>query len=112
MNNYIGMYIIIESEEQMSVLIKGIDMPKEPWDCPCHNGETGQCKVINIGCYDYIPKNCPLVSVQTPHGDLIDVEEVDRSLSAHVTLRNDPKEDWKHIYEAIEAVQTIIESED
>ena len=61
----------------MGVYIKGIDMPKEPWDCTCHNGETGQCKVIHIGCYDCIPKNCPLVEVPTPHGRLIDVEKTD-----------------------------------
>lgn len=55
-----------------------------------------------------IRKGTPL---PTPHGRLVDIEEVDRSLSAHVTLSNNPKEDWKHIYEAIEAVPTVIESE-
>ena len=59
-------------------------------------------------------KNCVLNGTPLPkgHGKLIDIEEVDRSLSAHVILSNNSKEDWKHIYEAIEAVPTIIESED
>jgi len=51
----------------MSVLIKGISMPKETWDCPCHDGETGWCKVTKNSC-DQIPKDCPLVEVPTPHG--------------------------------------------
>lgn len=46
----------------MSILIKGIEMPKEPWECPCHNGENGNCKVTGHSCYD-VPKDCPLIEV-------------------------------------------------
>lgn len=46
----------------MSILIKGIEMPKEPWECPCHNGENGRCNVTQKVCVE-IPKDCPLVSV-------------------------------------------------
>lgn len=63
----------------MSILIKGIEMPKEPWECPCHNGETGDCNVTQKVCFE-IPKDCPLVEVPTPHGDLIDKEEHKRFL--------------------------------
>lgn len=63
----------------MSILIKGIEMPKESWDCPCHDGETGWCKVTGHSCYD-IPKDCPIVEVPTPHGDLIDKEDLKLSI--------------------------------
>ena len=52
----------------MSILIKGIEMPKEPWECPCHNGENGRCNVTQKVCVE-IPKDCPLVSV--PTGDYV-----------------------------------------
>lgn len=64
----------------MSILIKGINMPKEPWECPCHNGENGNCNVTQKVCFE-IPKDCPLVEVQTPHGDLIEREELFRLAS-------------------------------
>lgn len=60
----------------MSILIKGINMPKEPWECPCHNGENGWCNITGHICDD-IPKDCPLVEIQTPHGDLIDRDAID-----------------------------------
>lgn len=38
------------------------ELPKDCWDCPMHDGENGQCKMLV--CYtDYIPKNCPLQSL-------------------------------------------------
>lgn len=92
----------------MSILIKGMDMPKDGTYTARIHVKDGVAILDNptgAGYFELLP-------IQTPHGKLIDVEEVDRSLSAHVTLSNDPKEDWKHIYEAIESVQTIIESED
>lgn len=60
----------------MSILIKGVEMPKKSWECPCHNGEY--CNVTQKVCYE-VPKDCPLVEVSTPHGDLVDIdEEVER----------------------------------
>ena len=65
----------------MSILIKGVEIPKESWDCPCHDGETGRCKVTGHSCYD-IPKDCPLVevnddaepahAVEAVHGEWVD----------------------------------------
>ena len=68
----------------MSVLIKGINMPKEPWECPCHNGENGNCNVTQKVCFE-IPKDCPIVEIQTPHGDLIDRDK----LNTYFQLVND-----------------------
>ena len=65
----------------MSVYIKGMEMPKNCWECNfghCweyqfgHHGETGVCVVDFKGHGDWDePKDCPLVPVP-PHGDLID----------------------------------------
>ena len=35
-------------------------MPKDPWVCPCHNGENGSCQVDGSSCNERIPKDCPL----------------------------------------------------
>lgn len=61
----------------MSVLIKGIEMPIGCSDCPCANDEVRFCRAAK----EYIPmigkpKFCPLVEVPTPHGKLIDADEL------------------------------------
>lgn len=66
----------------MGVYIKGMDMPKEPWDCPCHNGENGRCQVNGRSCHDYIPKGCPLTEAPEPHGRLIDADALADDLEA------------------------------
>ena len=47
----------------MSVIVKGIEMPKYCYDCPLQDGETGMCNRLGITVYDYIPKQCPLVEL-------------------------------------------------
>ena len=46
----------------MSVIVKGMEMPKHCYDCPLQDGEDGRCKVLGITVYE-IPKECPLVEV-------------------------------------------------
>ena len=54
----------------MSVLIKGMEMPKRCGGCPLR----GVCKQrIYI---EYRPKDCPLIEVPTPHGRLIDADKL------------------------------------
>ena len=54
----------------MSVLIKGMEMPKQCGGCPLR----GVCKQrIYI---EYRPKDCPLIEVPTPHGRLIDADAI------------------------------------
>ena len=72
-----------------SVLVRGMDMPKECRVCSLkeYNEHTGEmrCKPANV----IISRNykpiwfggrpddwCPLVEVKTPHGDLIDRDEL------------------------------------
>lgn len=67
----------------MSLLINGMDMPKNCLLCPCCAGEgTGMgrqhyCQAIgDEPCVseDYRPENCPLSEIPTPHGRLIDAD--------------------------------------
>ena len=54
----------------MSVLIKGMEMPKQCGGCPLR----GVCKQrIYI---EHRPKGCPLIEVPTPHGRLIDADAI------------------------------------
>ena len=67
----------------MSVVIKGMKLPKNCLLCPCCVGEgigAGRqhyCQAIESEpCVSetYRPKNCPLVEIHTPHGRLIDAD--------------------------------------
>ena len=93
----------------MSILIKGMDMPETCtmcWlspICPVWVKEVSRHKG-----YDYRLPDCPLVEVPTPHGRLIDADEL-IIFEAHVDgaqngLRFVPAE-------FIEAAPTIIEAE-
>ena len=46
----------------MSVIVKGMEMPKHCYDCPLQDGETGRCNILGITVYD-IPKECPLIEM-------------------------------------------------
>ena len=75
----------------MSILIKGMEMPKCCTECSCcrhdnWNGETAhQCNVslITFGAedenwiYDQRPNWCPMVEIPTPHGRLKDVDKIE-----------------------------------
>lgn len=71
----------------MSLLIKGLNIPKNCLLCPCCVGEgigmgrQHYCQVIDDEpCVSetYRPKNCPLVEIPTPHGRLIDADEIEK----------------------------------
>lgn len=49
----------------MSVLIKGMKMPKGCYECPLTDGEYGDCKVGATGEYDPYRKDCPLEEPKT-----------------------------------------------
>lgn len=67
----------------MSILIRGMDMPKDCAECDIHNplADTPYCRRL----MQKIPregrlKNCPLVEVTTPHGRLIDADAFAKTL--------------------------------
>lgn len=62
----------------MSILIKGMDMPKYCYTCPAYDYIKSFCcvlrtKVINLNDNRY--KDCPLIAVPT-HGRLIDADKL------------------------------------
>ena len=70
----------------MSVLIKGMEMPKSCEKCPfCivnrhDRGDDSLCRLINKEVFTFmrsLPQDCPLVPVP-PHGRLIDADALPR----------------------------------
>lgn len=90
----------------MSILIKGIKMPKSCFDCPCCNGENGYCQLRKEYVYGEVPRSCPLLELP-PHGDLIDRDETMNEIF-----------EARQCYDAVDfagvvnAMPTIIESEE
>ena len=64
----------------MSLIIKGSIMPLMCEECPCYDCDDYSCKATGRGVieyrYDGRPDNCPLVEIPTPHGRLIDADEL------------------------------------
>ena len=61
----------------MSVLIKGMKMPKSCVDCILYDLDSEQCPIYAIYKEDFSEKRfekCPLIEVPTPHGRLIDAD--------------------------------------
>ena len=101
----------------MSVLIKGMEMPKNCINCPCYDLFNHICQVTENFYYGYCDdveayrtedglyriKDCPLVEVPTPHGRLIDADEIGE-------ISADPYEE-RAFQSAIEEMPTIVEAE-
>ena len=70
----------------MSVLIKGMEMPKACEWCSfistftTESGLGCRCEVEKFEFWDYSKRqeNCPLVEVPTSHGRLIDADEIEK----------------------------------
>lgn len=60
----------------MSIIIKGLDMPKNCLECRL--GDGAMCEVMGkiIKEPNTIADFCPLVEIPTPHGMLIDVDDL------------------------------------
>lgn len=101
----------------MSVLIMGMGMPNRCFECIflttvpnffCLAGKRDLCAEhgINISRPDW----CPLIEVQSPHGDLVDrdalmTEVMDSDLD-HLQ-----RDDWKEVIQIVADAPTIIEAE-
>jgi len=106
----------------MSVLIKGMEMPKSCFRCPlinniCYEKE----KVIRdsmgrrLTVYEFekiarILEDCPLVELPSKHGDLIDRQELLRLLDDSDFSYN--SEAFTVVTEVLESSPTIIEAEE
>lgn len=102
----------------MSLIIKGMDMPSSCYMC-----------WINYTCEHIInppikraegrSENCPLVEIPTPHGRLIDENDLNEMMKRHRPIcGEDGSKDrysymeWLGIYHAIKELPTILEAED
>lgn len=60
----------------MSILIKGMEMPKNCWECSLSDvdDDYGRCCLFSgIACLNIgRQNNCPLIEIPTPHGRLIE----------------------------------------
>ena len=71
----------------MSVLIKGMEMPKNCIDCAF--GWNGWCHRINSRAFvevDMRRHDCPLIEVP-PHGRLIDADALDKHIYNDIPLK-------------------------
>ena len=109
----------------MSVLIKGMEMPESCDKCRfCVNGFTDEAPMYECGVqsydnvsvlvessgkpFDFRPDWCPLVEVPTPHGRLIDADELKTAFPAcdnHMNIK------IASVRATINHMQTIIEAE-
>ena len=95
----------------MSLIIKGSIMPLMCEECPCYDCDDYACKATGRGVIDYRydgrPDNCPLVEISTPHGRLIDADELIRCIEHAFG----DKDIVKLVANIIERQPTIIEAE-
>ena len=113
----------------MSILIKGMEMPKRCCECRFSEGDTmdGLCHAANKWFDDEYfswfmyneddiddskPINCPLVEVPTPHGRLIDADAAERD--GWIVNRMYRASLTENVYETkhMNAFPTVIEAED
>ena len=100
----------------MSLLIKGMKLPKNCLLCPCCVGEgigAGRqhyCQAIDDEpCVSetYRPKNCPLVEIRAPHGRLIDADELLESFREAL----DEDRHFVNFFALVDDSPTVIEAE-
>ena len=109
----------------MSVLIKGMEMPKNCSTCPCFQYNMfdddidGYCKTLKTKIIDsdkYHP-NCPLIEVPTPHGRLIDADFEEQHYTSMTTnptpdVTEQDRRNSLIIIEALQMAKTVIEAEE
>ncbi len=95
----------------MSILIKGMEMPKNCIECPCGHETEGafwdECSVLareyEKDADSVRPNWCPLVELP-PHGRLIDADKLMRDIEEY-HLSDGKFQHW------VDVQQTIIEAE-
>ena len=102
----------------MSVLIKGMEMPKNCLECTFYRKEDpiyDYCCISYATPQGYIPSDCPLVELP-PHGRLIDADALfftDFTLAQIALEKENPFKNLAiAIFEKIESAPTIIPAEE
>lgn len=80
----------------MSVLIKGMDMPKRCVDCPMYLAGMCSAKMGNGRCpLDGRPDWCPLEEIPAPHGRLIDAEALNDKMYHEAFEKDSELQKWE-----------------
>lgn len=104
----------------MSILIRGMEMPKNCSTCPCFQYNMfdddidGYCKMLKTKITDsdkHYP-NCQLVEIKTPHGRLGDLDELKKKVLSW--LPSDPcgREEKEFPFETDICVSMLMEIDD
>jgi hypothetical protein len=94
----------------MSIFIKGMEMPRNCESCTV--AHLAECELWMTAGYKLRHKDCPLVEVPTPHGDLIDRERLKVLLSVTLeALKRFPQmgDQGAHLVAAFWTLQGMIE---
>lgn len=68
----------------MSVIIKGMEMPGKCENCPCYDYIDYVCRAddcfapFDVENPEERSEHCPLIEIPTPHGKLIDADEIEK----------------------------------
>lgn len=98
----------------MSILIKGMKMPKKCWECPCFADEVHVCNLDTEyrDVYDDRPDWCPLVALPEKHGDLIDRQTLKDAVLKWMPPDPCGKEEKEFPYETDICVSMMMEIEE
>lgn len=100
----------------MSILIKGIDMPKSCGGCEFVYNLVGgsyewwECAILHddINQFDTRRTDCPLIEIPTPHGRLIDASEL---IKSYMKSTKTDIDDFYDTIDIIDNAPTILEEE-
>ena len=97
----------------MSILIRGMEMPKNCYECPLYDMEFFDEEHCRLGAYKGLESrrftDCPLIELH-PHGRLIDADVFERV----IMMMDDEDLDEDacfNVVSKLDAAPTIIESE-
>lgn len=97
-----------------SILIKGMEKPKECYCCPCStinmNGRWGKCNLLGrdyAGDPHKIYEDCPLAELPS-HGRLVDADEI----TENSKVFDNNGVSAKFVREVIALTPTVIDNED
>ena len=99
----------------MSILIKGMEMPKRCIDCPFMvSRDNDDCILQNdeanakFNSWDDMKASCPLVEIPTPHGNLKDESDI---ISLIEVMFCKDKDGMEHAIQCVKDAPTVIEAE-
>ncbi len=107
----------------MSLIIRGVNLPKKCGNCPCYDYIDYICLAddceagFDVENPEERSEHCPLVKIPTPHGRLIDADELLKTIEENsYMLRNYISSTEKGMFltgirQAIDEASTIIEAE-